>query len=197
MKKVILSLMLCILTITFASCSNAEDTISVFKDNSRTISDYSTEEDNMGVFINNNEKIADNTFNKIIDAIKTKDNSKIVDIFSNSVKSTDELSLSASKFVDYIQGDIISFSSASESGVGTDHKKEDGKTKKEIQSAFCIKTTQNTYYIAIKECIKDEFDENNVGVLSIYIIESTNWKNDYIYRGDGKWTHGINIVDSF
>ena len=51
------------------------------------------------------------------------------------------------------------------------------------------------YYIAIRECTKDDFDNNNVGVISIYIIKSEDWDEDYIYRGDGKWTPGINIME--
>ena len=81
--------------------------------------------------------------------------------------------------------------------MGTDYIKEDGKKRKEIQSAFCINTTESTYYIAIKECILDEFDDSNVGVVSIYIIESKNWIDDCVYRGDGKWIPGINIEESF
>jgi len=152
----------------------------------------------MGVFEDNDEKIADKTFNEIITAISLQDDSKIVDMFSNSIKSednsVDNLSQSALKFFEFIHGDIVAFSSASEAGVGTDYRIESGKKRKEIQSAFCINTTENTYYIAIKECIKDEFDDNNIGIMSIYIIESNNWTENYVYRGDGKWIPGINIV---
>ena len=151
----------------------------------------------MGVWGDNDEKIADKTFNEIISAVKLKDNSKIVNMFSDAIKSENNLSQSASNFIDYIDGDIISISSASEAGVGADYKTETGKKRKEIQSAFCINTTERIYYIAIKECVRDEFDDNNVGVMSIYIIESNNWTEDYVYRGDGKWVHGINIVDTF
>lgn len=176
MKKVLLLIILLILTVTFTSCSNRGA--------------------NMGVFGDNDEKIADKTFNEIISAIRLKDDSKIVDMFSNAIKSEDSLSQSALRFVDYIHGDIISFSSAAEAGVGGDYKTENGKKTREIQSAFCINTTESTYYIAIKECIKDEYD-NNIGIMSIYIIEANNWTEDCVYRGDGKWTPGINIVDSF
>lgn len=177
MKKVLLSIILLILTVTFTSC---------FKDGA-----------NIGLFGDNDEKNADKTFNEIVNAIRLKDDSKIVDMFSNAIKGEDDLSQSAVRFVNYIHGDIISFSSASEAGVGADYKTENGKKRKEIQSAFCINTTESTYYIAIKECIKNGFDDNNIGLLSIYIIESANWTEDYVYRGDGKWVQGINIVDSF
>ena len=177
MRKAILSIILIILVLTFTSCSNGGI--------------------NMGIFGDNDEKIADKTFDKIINAIKSNNDSKMVDMFSNSVKSEVDLSQSVSMFYDFIQGDMISFSSASEAGVGADYETESGKKRKEIQSAFCIITTKNTYYIAVKECVKDEIDDNNIGIVSIYIIESKNWKEDYVYRGDGKWIPGINIVDPF
>ena len=176
MRKVIL-LILLILALTITSCSNGET--------------------GMGVFGDNDEKIADKTFNEIITAIRLQDDSKIVDMFSNSIKSEDNLSQSALKLFGFIHGDIVAFSSASEAGVGADYITETGKKRKEIQSSFCINTTESTYYIAIKECIKDEFDDNNIGIMPIYIIESNNWTEDYVYRGDGKWTQGINIVDPF
>ena len=147
----------------------------------------------MGILRDNDEKIADQTFDKIITAIRLEDDSKIVDMFSNDIQGEADLLQSVLMFFDFIHGDIVSFSSASEAGVGTDYRTENGKKRKEIQSAFCFNTTENTYYIAIKECVKDELDADNIGIVSIYIIESNNWTNDYVYRGDGKWIPGINI----
>lgn len=149
----------------------------------------------MSILEDNDEKIADKTFNKITSAIGSNNDSTMINMFSNTVKSEIDLSYSVLMFYDFIHGDIVSFSSASEAGVGADYQIESGKKRKEIQSSFCINTTENTYYIAIKECVKDEFDDNNIGIVSIYIIESNNWKEDHVYRGDGKWLPGIHIVD--
>lgn len=176
MKKVFLLIILLILTLIFISCSNGGT--------------------DMDVFENDDEEIADMTLDEIITAVKLEDGLKLVDMFCNDIKSRDNLSQSVSLFFDFIHGDIVSVSTASESGVGTDYIIETGKMRKEIQSAFCIRTTESTYYIAIKECIVDEFDDNNIGIVSIYIIESINWHEDYVYRGDGKWNPGINIVYS-
>lgn len=175
-KTILLLIILIILILTFTSCTGLGNRKSFFE-----------EDDN---------KIADDTFEKLIGAIKSKDDVKIVDMFSNEIKGNKELSDSAVKLIDFIQGDIISFSTASEAGVGAQSVIENGKKKKEIESSFCIKTTQNTYYLAIKECTKDEI-KNNIGILSIYIIELKNWPFDYVYRGDQLWTKGINIVNTF
>lgn len=174
MRKLILSIILLILISTFTSCSNG----------------------GIDMVASNDEKIADKTFNEMITAIRLEDDSKIVDMFSNAIKNEVNLSQSVSMLFDFIHGDIVSFSSASEAGVGVDYRTESGKKRKEVQSAFCISTTENIYHIAIKECVQDEFDDDNVGIMSVYIIESNKWTEDYVYRGDGKWIPGINIVDS-
>ena len=142
----------------------------------------------------NNEEIADQTFTEIIAAVSTQDVTRVIELFSCSVKSQMDLSQSAAEFVTYFDGDIISFSAAVDAGVGADYRTENGQVRKDIQSAFRITTNKNSYYIAIKECIRDEFDSNNVGILSIYAIEASNWTENYVYRGDGKWTGGIHIA---
>lgn len=177
MKKVILSIMAVILTFTLTAC---------FKKGVNT-----------GVFEQDNQTIVDETFNEIINAIKENDGAKIVDMFSNTVKSKVDLSNQAMRFVEYIQGDIISFSSAEESGIAADYATENGKTRKEITADLSINTSITTYYVAIKECVKDDFDDNNIGVTSLYIIDSNNWTQDYAYRGDGNWSQGINIAETF
>ena len=63
-----------------------------------------------------------------------------------------------------------------------------------MQSTFSVETESRKYYLAIRECIDDDFDNKNIGVVSIYIIDAENWKEDYLYRGDGKWSQGINIM---
>lgn len=174
MKKLLLLITTFALTMIIASCSKGGD---------------------IGLLVDNDEKIADQTFNQIISAIKLKDNFKIAEMFSDTIKRQNDQSDIALSFINYIQGDIISYTCAAEKGVGADYKTENGTRRKEIQSSFCIKTTESVYYIAIKECTKDALDDR-VGLISIYIINSKNWTEDYVYRGDGKWTQGINIVDS-
>lgn len=175
MNKILVLMMLLVLMLGLISCTmGKEDRV---------------------VLANNYEETADNTFNEIISAIMLSDKSKIVNMFACSVRSDSMLSQSAAELFDYIRGDIVSFSAAAEAGVGMNAKIEHGKKQKEIQSSFLIKTTEDTYYIAIKERILDELN-HDVGILSIYIIKSENWVEDYVYRGDGKWTHGINIVDA-
>ena len=151
MKKNILLIILIILILTFTSCTGLGNRKSFFE-----------EDEN---------KIADDTFEKLISAIKSKDDAKIFDMFSNEIKENKELSDTAVKLIDFIEGDIIEFSSAVDGGVVTDSKIENGKKIIEIESSFTIKTNQNAYYLTMKECTKDDFDNDNTGIISIYIIE--------------------------
>lgn len=143
-----------------------------------------------------NNKIADETFHQFLQAIKLEDASHIKSLFSSTAQNEQgNIDEEALKLIEFIKGNIVSYTSAEESGVSADYEKDNGKSKKMIQPSFCIETTESKYYVAIKECIIDEFESNNVGVMSIYIIEAKNWNQDYVYRGDGKWTYGINIID--
>ncbi len=146
------------------------------------------------VLYESNESSADKTFAEVLDAVRSEDPSAITQLFSDEAKSTSSsLEEDADSFIKFIEGDIVSFSNAAESGVGSDGNVEGGKTRKDINASFSVETTEKTYYIAIKECVKDDFKRSNVGILSVYIIEASAWTDEYVYRGDGEWTPGINI----
>ena len=150
---------------------------------------------NMGIFNENNESIANNTFEQIVNAIKNQDKTMLEALFSEKVRNeVINFDVDATDFLNFIQEEIISFDDATKAGIGIDGDIEHGKKRKEIQSSFCVETSEQKYYIAIRECTEDTFDRDNVGVKSIYIINANDWKEDYVYRGDGKWTLGINIV---
>lgn len=141
----------------------------------------------------NPDPIADKTFGSLMDAVKSKNASKMIDLFTETIQSDAELAEQAEQFIAFVEGDIVSYTSAAECGTGVDTEIQDGKTRRVIQPIFTVTTTENKYYVAMKECTQDDGDKSGVGVLSIYIIEDTNWNSDYRYCGDGKWTPGINI----
>ena len=89
-------------------------------------------DNNTSVFATD-EAIADATFSKMINAIRSKDALELVNMFADSVKIKKELQSSAIDFLEYIQGEVTSFSTASEAGVGVDYQVENGKKTKEIQ----------------------------------------------------------------
>ena len=140
--------------------------------------------------------IADGTFKQLVDAINSHDSLKVEAIFSKNAQAETDIAKEAEALFAFVSGDILSYTLASDAGVGVDRKVEKGKQQKEIQSSFTLKTTDSEYHVAVKECVGDDFDENNLGVRSVYIIESKDWNEDYIYRGDSAWTYGINLIDN-
>ena len=150
--------------------------------------------DNMGILNQDDSIIANNTFERLINKIKTHDSSGIESLFSKTVQdATSDLEENCADLIQFIQGDIVSISDAADGGMRVDCKVEKGKIVKIIVSSFTCETNLHKYYVAMKECTKDDFDQDNIGLLSIYIIKSEDWKEDYVYRGDGKWTPGIHI----
>ena len=174
MKRIRIAMMAIVIMIVFTSCSVGKT-------------------DRM--FLGSDEKIADKTFCEIVSAIQNQDSAQIAGLFARSVKSEKELLQDASMLIDYINGDVVSVSAAAEKGVGADYQKDDGKGRKEIQSSFYLETTHTSYYVAIKECVINDFDSRGVGVIALHIIEACNWKEEYVYRGDGTWTPGI-VIDT-
>lgn len=150
--------------------------------------------DNMGILNEDDSIIANNTFERLINKIKTHDSSGIESLFSKTVQdATSDLEENCADLIQFIQGDIVSISDAADGGMRVDCKVEKGKISKIVESAFTCETDLHKYYVAMKECTKDDFDQDNIGLLSIYIIKSEDWKEDWVYRGDGKWTPGIHI----
>lgn len=140
--------------------------------------------------------IADNTFEKIIDSVKQKDAAQLTALFSKTAHDESaDLEADAEKFIEFIEGDIVSFSGSREGGVSAYGKTDHGKTLKIIQPTTIIETSEQKYHVAMKECTIDEFNSDNVGVMSIYIIKDEDWKETCVYRGDAKWELGINIAD--
>jgi len=173
MKKIQLLVILIMLMFIFTSCSILSNSMSLFNQS--------------------DESIADKTFEKLINAIETSNKETVKAMFSNAIQENENLEEKSLQLLEFIKGDIVSYSLSADSGVGADYRIKKGKRKKEIQSSFRIVTTESEYYMAIKECVKDDFDSSNVGVLSIYIIKAEDWKEDCVYRGGGEWTPGITI----
>lgn len=148
-----------------------------------------------GIFGEDNASIANNTFGQVVNAIENQDKTALKALFSETVhQEAINFDANADDLLNFIQGEIIPSHDTTNPGVGMEGKYEYGKKRKEIQSAFCIETSEQKYYIAINECSVDTFDKDNVGVKSIYIINAEDWKDECVYRGEGEWKLGINIV---
>ena len=135
---------------------------------------------------------ANNTLEQLLEGIKNQDNDTIRNLFSKkTIDDVGNLDECVEDLLCFFQGKIESYDDWA--SVGTDSIKEHGKIRTELQSTYDVMTSEQKYHMAIKECTVDTFNPNNVGVISVYIINDEDWKESFAYRGDGKWTPGITI----
>lgn len=94
------------------------------------------------------------------------------------------------EFVDYFEAD--SFTLEIPIGPSTSEYRDHGRESKELKGPLEIITDKNEYRFAIKCIAYDDFDENNIGIWSIYIIEkSMDTDLEHPYIGDKKYRSGI------
>lgn len=138
------------------------------------------------------EAILNQTMEKMLIAAQSEDKQALLELFSKTLrKRNEELDKQADVFLAFFEGDIVGFGTSA--CVSDESVYEDGKKRKVGEGSYWIQTSEKNYYVAIHECTVDTFNKDNVGVISIYIIEADKWTEDYIYRGDGNWKSGINI----
>ena len=174
MKKL---LALLILVIVFSSCSLGGLELS-----------------KRGSLFRNDRLDANHTFEKVLNAIQNKDVDALKSLFSNeSLKQIDDFDATAHDLFEYFQGDFISYDDWG-GAVAGDMVREGGKEWYTIQPTYDVKTSKQEYRFAFKEFTVNEFEPDKVGVWSIYVIKKENDTDPKCaYRGDGKWTPGINF----
>ena len=145
--------------------------------------------------IKTDEEIADQTMRDVIDGICEKDSSKIVELFAENIADSADFSKEATRFIEFFDGEIISFSVPSRIGITSEKQVENGMTEKYIWAVSTVNTTNGTYHIEIKECTKDERDRKNKGVTVICIINSKDFQENCVYRCNCEKEDGIHIVE--
>lgn len=156
--------------------------------------DLIADETGNGGFFKDKNFIADETAQKIVSTIKNDSVDEFETIFTNNVRIGSDFKENAKQFIDFVEGDVLSFTKPSTDGVGAEGYKNNGEAWKQIFFHFDIQTTTNLYHVAVKQYTTNSFNINDIGVMSLYIIDSQNWLGNYVFGGDGKWTEGINIV---
>lgn len=140
----------------------------------------------------NEQEIANEKMDSILKAIQEKDNKALKGLFAdNIVEQTNNLDQSIGKLFDYYQGDFISYDD--HFATYTDELVEYGEIQKLIYPTYDVKTSEQAYRVAMEICVNDTTEPKNGGIRSLYIIRSEDDPSDYCYRGDEKFTPGINI----
>lgn len=150
---------------------------------------------NKSSFFQDDRTMANDTLEKVLIAIQNKDTATLKSLFSvEAFKDEDDFNTKANDLFEFYQGDFVSYDDWG-GAVGGEGLREDGKEWYAIQPTYDVKTSEQEYRIAFKEFTVNEFEPNKVGIWSLYIIKkSDDIDQNCAYRGDGKWTPGINIM---
>jgi hypothetical protein len=139
----------------------------------------------------NDTEVANAHMDKILEAIQQKDQDALKTMFSKkAISEADNFDESIDSLFNFFQGDFISYKAWA---TGADQDKDHGHTCKSLQSAYDVETSTQRYRIAIKDFTVDTANKDNVGIYSLYIIKMEDTSEEVAYRGDGKWTPGINF----
>lgn len=112
----------------------------------------------------------------------------------NAISEIGEMQLDEmlKEFVDYFEAD--SFTLEMPIDPQTSERWEHGMKSKELKGPLEIITDINEYRFAIKCIAYDDFDGNNIGIWSVYIIEkSMDTDLEHPYIGDKKYRSGIHM----
>lgn len=107
----------------------------------------------------------------------------------------DEFEKQVAAFVEYCDGELVSVQALA-NGTQTAESHHAGKNSKEIRGPYTVITSTNEYRLAIKYVSCDDWNSDNIGIWSLYIIEGSKDTypdngDNHTYLGDGKYSTGI------
>lgn len=128
---------------------------------------------------------------ELTDVLDTDNTEVLYELFAkNSMEKIDDFSSQAADLFEYYQG--ISCNISQHNGLMVTDKFDHGKSSKVFDISYTINTDIAEYSLAVKWCVEDDFDEKNIGIQYIYILNSENNPYpEYKYWGDGTGTEGI------
>lgn len=149
-----------------------------------------------GSFFQDDRSKANNSFEMVLNAIQNKDAIALKSLFSNaSLKNVDDFDAIANDLFEFFQGNVVSYDDWG-GAVAGEGLREGGQEWYIIQPTYDVKTSEQEYRFAFKEFTVNDFEPDKVGIWSLYVIKKADDTDpECAYRGDGKWTPGINIVE--
>jgi len=143
-------------------------------------------------FVDNDEQIANKKFEQIFEAINNKDIDALRGMFSKTtLNETDNIDEDINSLYDFIEGNVVTWNRIA--GPTTFDTFDYGEKIKDMQTSYEIETSEGKYSFAIQDFIVDTANPDNVGIYSMYIINTKDIDEQFAYWGDGEWTIGINI----
>ena len=162
MKKIIITIFLCFVSILLTSC-----------------------------FKKSSNKPIDN-LKKLIKALDNKDSRSVKSFFcKKTINENSNFDEQISSLLSYYEGTMKSYT---ESSPAEYYDTNNGKKRKWYHYSNDITTDKNVYRLSIEWYVENTFDNETLGITSLYIIKwDDNYDNNIYYWGDGKYTSGINV----
>lgn len=143
-------------------------------------------------FDNTSGSKIDGVFEVLTGAVVRKDAEAIRDMFSNRVVlESGDMDRTVQELLELVDGEVITYHRY---GPGTYTSKDGDKFRKEIEASFDLETTEGFYKVALKICVIDTVDPDNVGICSLYITGAEKTDTS-VYWGEDPLKQGIFIED--
>lgn len=143
-------------------------------------------------FMQNDEDIINPYFEKFITGVNNRDAQTLHSLFAVSISdNTDSLMEQIESAFSYFPDSLLITANAR--GIHTSSAMNENRRTEEIDAIFTVEANGQIFYAAMKICSEDTANNDHIGILSIYFINADDYHGDINYRGDGKWTPGINL----
>ena len=133
------------------------------------------------------------TVEAFLNAAQCDDTSAMLGMFAPAAITevgAEELTAMLTDFADYFCGDIISVDAPV--GAATSEDSIDGRHRLEICAPYVALTSEGEYRLAVRLVPEDEFEPDNIGIWSVYIIESSkDAASEHPYKGDMAYRTGV------
>lgn len=140
-------------------------------------------------FTSNRDQESD-LLEELISCIESQDKRALTKYFAPRIAASDNFDQQCSDLFDFYTGTMESY----EWQAASAHEVASLRNYKETKVSYDIFTTETTYRLSVLYCNKDDEDDRNIGILSLYIIHFEDTDPQYSYWGDGNWTPGINVM---
>lgn len=141
------------------------------------------------VFSDNDSKLANFKATEIVEAIESRQRDKIKSLFSLTVSC--DFNESINELFQYYKEEHLNIEHSGGPNVSDSFSQ--GNTEKMIRASYKIITEENVYSMSFTWCSEDDFNPQNIGLRSLYLIKDIDnpHYSKYVYWGDGTGAEGI------
>ena len=146
------------------------------------------------VFVKSDDEYIDEAIQSIITAAHENKPEVIEAFFSKTAQKEAPDISEKSKEVANIFKDTVSFAETAGTGKQESKSVDHGKIKKSFKQGTYVYTKEAVYWINFELCIRDDFDENNIGLKYLCVIDLRYHDESYTSTALEDFDYGIRIV---